>query len=203
MHYSMIYTIIAANLFQLALSQTIDPSTVDPSTRQKWCDDQQASCPLLCLQEGTSDPPTSNDCTAETLAFTCVCSNGLQPNASEYSQTIPYYECTEAGTQCVNNCPDGDSACQATCRTARPCGAQNPTRINTTTISTMTATTASGAAATDAADPTAAYTGFGPASTTGSGDDKSDARALVIGFGRSYGLALLSIGISAGFTFML
>ncbi|KAI4171482.1 MAG: hypothetical protein LQ343_004220 [Gyalolechia ehrenbergii] len=203
MHCPMILPIVASHLFQLAISQTIDPSTVDPSTRQKWCDDQQASCPLLCLQEGTSDAPTSNDCVADTLSYTCICSNGLQPNASEYSQTIPYYECTEANSQCVNNCPNGDSACQTSCRTAHPCGAQNPTRINTSTISTMAATTTGGAAATDAADATAAYTGFGSASTTGSGDDSSDARALVIGFGRSYGLALVFIGISAGFTFML
>ncbi|KAL8842533.1 MAG: hypothetical protein Q9170_000487 [Blastenia crenularia] len=193
----------AASLFQLVISQTIDPNTVDPATRQKWCDDQKASCPLLCLQQGVSDVPETNNCTAETLVYSCICSNGQQPNASEYSQTIPYYECTEAGTQCVNNCPKGDSACQTACRTAHPCGAQNPTRINTSTISTMSATPTSGSAATGGADSTAAYTGFGAASTTGSGGDSSDAETLAIGFGRSYGLALLFISISAGFTFLL
>ncbi|KAL8720497.1 MAG: hypothetical protein Q9225_002650 [Loekoesia sp. 1 TL-2023] len=205
MYHSMILAIVTTPLLQLAASQTIDPSTVDDSTKQKWCDDQQASCPLLCLQQGASDVPASNDCTADTLAYSCVCSNGQQPNASEYSQTIPFYECTEAGTQCVNNCPKSDSACQTACRTAHPCGAQNPTRINTSTISTMTmsATKTGGAAATSAADATAAYTGFGAASTTGSGGDSNDARALAIGFGRSYGLALVLVGVSAGFTFML
>lgn len=67
----------------------------------------------------------------------------------------------------------------------------------------MAATTTGGAAATSGADATAVYTGFGSASTTAGTGDSSDARALVIGFGRSYGLALVFIGISAGFMFML
>ncbi|KAL8714780.1 MAG: hypothetical protein Q9220_001293 [cf. Caloplaca sp. 1 TL-2023] len=130
--------------------------------------------------------------------------NGQQPNASEYSLTIPYYECTQSANLCVDNCPKGDSACQSTCRTAHPCGAQNPTRVNTSTISsTMAATATGGSAATDGAST--AYTGFGAASTTGSSSkgDSSDAGSFVVGFGRSYGLAAVFIGISAGFTFFL
>ncbi|KAL8804615.1 MAG: hypothetical protein Q9223_005634 [Gallowayella weberi] len=142
-----------------------------------------------------------------TLAYSCVCDNGLTPNASEYSQTVPYYECTEAATQCVNRCPKADSACQSQCRTAAPCGAQNPTRVNTSTISsTMSATsTGGGASATDASatDASAVYTGFGSSPTTGSGGSSSDAQALALGFGRSWGLAVVFVGVSAGFTFML
>ncbi|KAL8949213.1 MAG: hypothetical protein Q9222_004663 [Ikaeria aurantiellina] len=203
MHFLTIIALIAPTFFQLAISQTIDPSTVDDDTKQKWCNDQQASCPLLCLQQGASDTPSSNDCTAATLAYSCICSNGQQPNASEYSLTIPYYECTQSANLCVDNCPKGDSACQSTCRTAHPCGAQNPTRVNTSTISsTMSATATGGSAATD--DASAAYTGFGAATTTGSGGgDSSDAGSLVVGFGRSSGLAVVFVGISAGFIFSL
>lgn len=59
------------------------------------------------------------------------------------------------------------------------------------------------ASSTTDADTTAAFTGFGAASTTGSGGDSSDARALAIGLGKSYGLAMVFIGLSAGFTFLL
>ncbi|KAL8915724.1 MAG: hypothetical protein Q9172_006725 [Xanthocarpia lactea] len=201
MQYLTTFAVFSTLLIQTAVPQTIDPSTVDPGTKETWCNNQKASCPLLCLQEGASDVPTSNDCTPSTLVYSCVCDNGLTPNASEYSQTVPFYECTEAATQCVNRCPSDDSACQSRCRTAAPCGAQNPTRVNTTTSSTMSATaTGGGAAATDAS---AVYTGFGAASTTGSEDSSNNAQSLVIGFGRSWGLAVVFVGISAGFTFML
>ncbi|KAL8909403.1 MAG: hypothetical protein Q9207_000238 [Kuettlingeria erythrocarpa] len=224
MHYCTVLAISVACLLRLSEAQTIDPSTVSDETKTKWCNDQKAACPLLCLQQGASDEPTANDCTDSTLVYSCICSNGLQPNASEYSQTIPFYECQEAGNQCVARCPKTDSACQTTCRTANPCGAQvsetvlfpsaisssltlrqNPTRVNTSTISTMSATRTSQVTATSATDTdaTAAFTGFGAASTTGTGGDSSDAKALAIGLGRSYGLAVVFIGISAGFTFLL
>ncbi|KAL8865867.1 MAG: hypothetical protein Q9174_006649, partial [Haloplaca sp. 1 TL-2023] len=136
-----------------------------------------------------------------TLVFSCVCDNGLQPNASEYSQTIPFYECTEAATQCVNRCARGDSACQTSCRTANPCGAQNPTRVNTTTSSTMAATATGGSGASETGD-SEDYTGFGDAATTGSSDGASGAQSLVVGFGRVYGLAVIFVGVLVGF-FML
>lgn len=146
-----------------------------------------------------------------TLAYICLCDNGLTPNASEYSQTVPFYECTEAANQCVNRCPRGDSACQSQCRTASPCGAQNPTRVNTSTISSTMSATSTGGGGAAATDASAIYTGFGAASTTGSdsgsdsgsGGSSSNAQALAIGFGRSWGLAVVFVGISAGFTFML
>ncbi|KAL8839147.1 MAG: hypothetical protein Q9176_004650 [Flavoplaca citrina] len=53
----------------------------------------------------------------------------------------------------------------------------------------MAATATGGAAATDTAED---YTGFGDSET-----------ADAIGFGRSWGLAVVFVGISAGFTFML
>ena len=62
-----------------------------------------------------------------------------------------------------------------------------------------TATGGSGASETEDSE---AFTGFGDAATTGSSDGASGAQSLVIGFGRSYGLALVFIGVSAGF-FML
>ncbi|KAI4254033.1 MAG: hypothetical protein LQ352_003338 [Teloschistes flavicans] len=183
MHYFTTLVMLVTPLFQLVVPQYIDPSTVDDATKQKWCNDQQAACPLLCLQMNASDVPASNDCTASTLAFTCVCDNGLQPNASEYSQTVPYYECTESANHSLQ--------------------AQNPTRVNTSTISTMSATSTGGSSGSKETGASAVYTGFGAASTTGSSSGKSDAQSLIFGFGRSYGLAIVFIGVSAAFTFLL
>jgi len=149
--------------------------------------------------------PIITDVFQSTLAYSCVCSNGQQPNASQYSQTIPYYECTEAANQCVNNCAAGDSSCQSACRTDHPCGAQSPIRVNTSTISTMAATT-TGAGASGTADSTATgnvYTGFGGQPTGSSKSGAPATQALAIGFGRAYGLIMVLGGVMGGFMFML
>ena len=140
-----------------------------------------------------------------TLDYSCVCSNGQQPNASEYSQTIPYYECTTAATDCVNNCNSADSSCQSACRTAHPCGAQNPMRVNTSTVSsTMAAATSSGASATADSTAKGGYTGFGGSSkATGTSAATHQAQALALGFGRMYGLATVLACVCGGFMLML
>jgi len=193
-----------AGLVSFTLAQSIDPNSVDEATKEKWCQDQQSSCPLLCLQlPGTSKTPKSNFCTPSTLTFTCVCSNGQSPNASQYSQTIPYYECTQAATDCVNNCAQGDSSCQSACRSDHPCGAQDPVRVNTSTISSMTATT-TGAASDSTATGSNTFTGFGGSPTNPSKTGAAPkVQALALGFGRTYGLAMVLAGVMGGFMVML
>ena len=71
------------------------------------------------------------------MSFSCVCSDGQSPNASEFSQTIPYFLCTETNNECVKNCESGDNKCASDCRDNNPCGAQEPTRLNTSTITSM------------------------------------------------------------------
>ncbi len=73
------------------------------------------------------------------LSYGCLCGNNLQPNVSEYSLTLPYFVCTEWGTQCVNAC-GSDNTCASACRQDHPCGAQRPkTNYTTTTSSSETA----------------------------------------------------------------
>ena len=145
--------------------------------------------------------------TQSSLAYSCVCNNGQQPNASQYSQTIPYYECTQAGTDCVNKCEQTDSSCQSACRSDNPCGAQNPTRVNTSTISTMTATTTSGGSSSKTASTSATntFTGFGGSSATASSKSVAPARiqGLALGFGGEYGLLVVLGGMMGGFMFLL
>ncbi|RDW73174.1 hypothetical protein BP6252_07081 [Coleophoma cylindrospora] len=192
----------AAVVFGARAQYTIDPNSVPLSTRTAWCQSQIASCPLLCLQlQGDSSTTTANDCDASSLTFDCICGNGLSPNASEYSQTLPYFICTEYDTQCVTAC-NGDTTCQAACRDDHPCGAQNPTRVNTSTSSSMSSTaTGAGSSAT----APVVYTGLGgnAATKTGSSSSatstsKSGAQAA-LDLGRSYGLAVVFAGLFAGF----
>ncbi|OBT70139.1 hypothetical protein VE03_00575 [Pseudogymnoascus sp. 23342-1-I1] len=174
----------------------IDPSSVVISTREVWCNDQKSTCPLLCTQyPGGSMTTAANDCDAETLTYDCTCGNGLSPNMTEYSLTIPFHICIEWGQQCVANC-GGVNTCQAACTEDHPCGAQDPSRGN------ATATTTSGApAATSTA--AVAHDGFGTdsSSTTTGGTTAATPNAALaaLDVGRSFGLSIVFAGIFAAF----
>lgn len=195
-------------LAALASTQTIVPSSVPLATRQAWCTSQKASCPLLCSQTNKgSTSYTSNTCDATTLDWTCVCTNGITPNASQYSQTIPYFECTEYNTQCVSNC-GGVSSCQAACRQDHPCGAQDPTRVNSSSISPTASKSGSGSSGSAAATTT----GFGSFGGAGNGGSQATStgksssagvRTTAINVGQTYGFAVVCAGIFAGFGLML
>jgi hypothetical protein len=182
----------------------IDPNSVALSIRTSWCQSQISTCPLLCLQlPGESSTTDANDCDPTNLTYDCVCGNGMSPNASEYSQTLPYFICTEYGNQCVAGC-GGDTTCQSNCRSQHPCGAQNPTRVNSTTTSaTMTSTTVPAGATSGTAG--VVYTGLGGAAATtapSSSTTKSGAQAA-LDLGRSYGLVAVFVSIFAGFAFVM
>jgi len=204
--------VMATALFSMSAhaQYAIDPSSVPISTRTSWCQSQLASCPLLCLQnQGSTDSTTTaNDCDPQTLTYDCVCGNGLTPSLANYSQTIPYFECTEFGNQCVAAC-GGDTACQSACRANNPCGAQNPTRINTTSTSSMASTTTLPAGA-SSGTAGVVYTGLGggavatPTGSSGSGSDtKKNGSQTALDLGRSYGLAVVFASLFAGFALVL
>lgn len=198
-----------------ATAQTIDPNSVPLATRDAWCTSQISACPLICTQETNGSAATySNTCDATTLDYSCVCDNGLSPNISEYSQTIPYFTCTESNNQCRLNCGLGNNACAAACVDDHPCGAQNPTRVNTTaTVSGTSAAT--GAASSGSGSATSIYSGFGSASSStgsassGNGNSNSgsthssSAASVVVNFGQIYGLGVVAAGIITGFAVLL
>jgi len=141
----------------------------------------------------------ANTCDPTTLVYSCICSNGLSPNSSQYSQTIPYFECTEYNSQCVSAC-NGDSACQSACVQDHPCGAQSPIRVNTSTITTMRATSTPTAAAS-----TVVYSGFGNSATataTAASKSSNGAAHMALKIGEMYGLGILAAGISLGLAIM-
>jgi hypothetical protein len=132
------------------------------------------------------------------LTYGCVCANGMQPNVSEYTLTLPYFVCTEWGSQCVANCTD--SACQSDCREKHPCGALEPTQQNTTTSSTMSATGTSTATATGSNQ---VFTGLAGGSSSTSNSPNGSAAPLSVDFGAVYSLMIVVGSLFAGFALML
>ncbi|KAK2625552.1 hypothetical protein QTJ16_004864 [Diplocarpon rosae] len=198
--------VLATAFFSLNVNSqavyTIDPNSVSLAIRQGWCNSQQSTCPLLCLQlQGDSSTTEANDCDAESLTYDCICGNGLTPNLTEYSQTVPYFTCTEYGSQCVAAC-NGNSLCQSECREDHPCGAQNPTRVNLSTVTTSSTKPPAGATS------GVVYNGLGDAgsTTSPSGAEATGTKSgseMALDAGRAYGLAVVLAGIFAGFTLIL
>lgn len=209
------FAVAAFSALVATVTAQIDPNSIDIATRDFWCTSQIAACPLICTQETDGSAAVySNDCDATTLVYSCVCDNGLAPNVSEYSQTIPYFTCTESNNQCRTACGLANNACAAACVENNPCGAQNPTRVNVTSTASGTAT-ATGTGAGSSGDSTAVYSGFGSsASSTGAAEGgnsnsnsnsntKSGASRVIVNFGQMYGLGVVAAGIFAGFAMLL
>ncbi|SMR51233.1 unnamed protein product [Zymoseptoria tritici ST99CH_1E4] len=216
-------TLLFATAINAQDQYAINPTTVNETVRDFWCTQQQAQCPLICLQEVTNDDATtqSNDCNPTILTYACVCSDGTSPNISEYSQTLPFFICQEWGNQCVANCGGNDATCQTACREQHPCGAQNPKKANSrNSTSTATATegststmAAGGMKTTDASGATrAVYTqalGAGPTSSKGSGGNGGNTsgavrfRGWALGAGQTFGGLALAGAFFGGFAVLL
>ncbi|KAJ4383024.1 hypothetical protein N0V86_002251 [Didymella sp. IMI 355093] len=183
----------------------IDPDSVSSSDRQYWCDQNEAQCPLICLQQPgvTSSTTDDNECDPDNLTYSCVCDNGVSPNITEYSQTLPFYICQEWGNQCVTGC-NGDNTCANSCRADHPCGAQSPYKGNATSSSMSAATaSATGSASGSAASSAIPVTGFGgAAATTGAGGSTGAAAATYVP-GAATSMAVLFGSVFFGFAVLL
>ncbi|CAI2168076.1 6519_t:CDS:2 [Funneliformis geosporum] len=97
---------------------SFDPNTVDPNTKATWCNDQTTTCTNICNDNG-SGGVSINYCKADTLEYSCVCANGITPNSTEYTQTIPYFMCIADQETCTKNCgpaaQDCVNGCQKNC----------------------------------------------------------------------------------------
>ncbi|KAH9879418.1 hypothetical protein J1614_002858 [Plenodomus biglobosus] len=183
---------------------TIDPNTVSESDRTYWCDQNEAQCPLICLQQPgvTSMTTTENTCDPEALTYTCVCENGIAPNITQYSQTLPFFICQAWGNNCVAGC-QGDNTCQDKCRSEHPCGAQSPFLGNASLSSTTaTASRTGGASATNVIP----VTGFGGQQATGTGSASSgNTGAASVGFVPNAALSMAAVvgSVFLGFAILL
>jgi hypothetical protein len=159
----------------------------------------------LCTQfPGGSLTTSANDCDPETLTFDCVCGNGLSPNMTEYSLTIPFHICIEWGQQCVAGC-GGVNTCQAACTEQHPCGAQVP-RTNATSTTTSGQPSATGGSDSTESGAPVVHNGFGDSSTTttgGSSPVSTGAAQAAVNIGKSYGLSIVFAGIFAAFALVM
>lgn len=123
-----------------------------------------------------------------------MCDNGATPNATKFSQTIPYFICEEENKQCVEQCDD--SSCQSDCREDHPCGAQNPDRV--TSMSHRPRPTVT----TTSSSSDVVYTGLGGDSQDQGGGGSGAGRLAVEG-GRLYGSGIMVAGFLAGFALLI
>ncbi|KAK1716657.1 hypothetical protein BDP67DRAFT_488083 [Colletotrichum lupini] len=214
---STVFAVAAAFVATAQADYYVEPSSVPLATRstnfcypcspgntypvvgdlaKAWCADEKNTCPIICQQV---EPRTTlvNDCDPETLTYGCICGDKNQPNMTEYSLTLPYHVCQEYGNQCVKACGLGANQCSSNCRQNNPCGAQNPTRQN----STSTAGTAT-ASATASETSGAIYTGLGDSGSSSSGSS-SGSGAAALEMGRSAGLAVLVGSLIGGAALLL
>lgn len=92
--------------------------------------------------------------------------------------------------------------------TDNPCGAKNPTRVNTSTISSTMSKTATGTSGGSAATSDTFAT-LGSSQTTAAGGDGSNANGdsgasqLALDLGKNWGLAVVLGGVFAGVALVL
>lgn len=217
MYFSTSVAVALASLLSAVSAQTyfpVNPEEIDLGTKQTWCLNQISSCGLLCLDQ-KSGSGFVNDCDVETLQYQCICADNTVPNATEYSQTIPFFLCTYQVQNCIQNCGQFDPTCAEVCRTGRVCGASNPTRQTSTASGADKTTSAPSPTGTDDSgdDDDAAFdaktTDKSASKTTGAADDDDDApaetggskadkddkpnAAIKLGSGYTFSIMILSI----------
>ncbi|RKP08945.1 hypothetical protein THASP1DRAFT_29267 [Thamnocephalis sphaerospora] len=115
--------------------ESLDPAKVRSSDKTQWCILQRSTCYNVCVDKG--ERTRDNTCNAGTLAWTCLCTNNVVPNTTEYTQTIPYFTCQYDLTSCTNDCK-GLESCVNNCRKQYVCGATDPPKGNGTETNTTT-----------------------------------------------------------------
>lgn len=190
--HSFVHVVLLAvsSLLSTSVAQTFNASSVPSDTRDAWCNDQVAQCPRLCSDLDKST--VTNECFPDNLVYTCLCSDNVTPNVTQYSQTIPYYECTVEQSDCVTACGLSDNDCSNACKEKFVCGATDPKKGNKTLASQSATATSSGATS------TGTDTGTGFAKADGSSDSGSGAGALLLEAAHAYELGLVAAGIAVG-----
>ncbi|CAI6278381.1 unnamed protein product [Periconia digitata] len=197
MRSSLALSLLAAVGFVAAQEQyTIDPNSVPKNTRDYWCKMSKTQCPLICLQQpGVKTSNTiNNDCDADALTYACTCDNNVSPNITMYTQTLPYFICTEWGTQCRKDC-GSDNTCADKCTADHPCGASEPFKGNASASASASGTPSATSSGSGGADSTAPVEA--PFGNSGNEPERNAASTLTT-FGATYGMAMTLVGVFAG-----
>ncbi|KUJ23360.1 uncharacterized protein LY89DRAFT_713842 [Mollisia scopiformis] len=127
MFLNIFVAITTVTFVSLAFAQTntttINPSDVDLTTRDEWCQSQVNTCGTLC-----SGDPNTNSCDPDTLSDNCTCApSNSTPDLAAYTQTLPTFICEYLYTNC-NSSAAGNASAQADYKTniGDTCGTLNP-----------------------------------------------------------------------------
>ncbi|KAL2866766.1 uncharacterized protein BJX67DRAFT_127281 [Aspergillus lucknowensis] len=177
----MIYTTLILTLVApiLAANYTFPPGfnlgLVDDQKKASWCLGQRNACPEIC-----GGSARDNRCDAQTLDFTCTCSNGTDADVALYEDTIPFYVCQENYGQCINlsTTQDGDDECTDG---LNQCGSLNASApVSTSTPTSTSAPTETGSSNEDDSQTTPT-----PTDSSDSPEETDGAMSLM----QNYGLA--------------
>ncbi|KAJ8058337.1 hypothetical protein OCU04_012529 [Sclerotinia nivalis] len=169
---------------------TIDPSTVDASTRAQWCTAQINTCGTLC-----NGAINDNTCDTINLNFSCTCtSNSSAPGLQYYTQTLPTYICEQVYANCIA-AGENDAAAQRLCtqNEVSNCGHLNPDDY----------TPAAASSSSSSASATATSTSTTTATTASASAAASTGAASALNIGREYGTGILAAGIAGVFGLIL
>ncbi|KAF2417709.1 hypothetical protein EJ08DRAFT_599835 [Tothia fuscella] len=163
----------------------IQPDSIALSSREFWCATELVSCPAVC-----GNTTISNQCDAQTLSYSCICNATYAPDMSIYTETIPYYLCTEWSNQCVVQSAGNDTFDLISCR-ATSCGTLNPNPRRAKSSSTIAIVESSATSVAPNNPPTPSQTRVSPApmsSGLSSGAKGGIAAAVIIAFALLGGL---------------
>ncbi|EHA53634.1 hypothetical protein MCOR27_001718 [Pyricularia oryzae] len=133
--------------FNMSYTPDLSPAKVTLAQKAEWCRGETIVCDKLC--GAPSQIPKTNDCSSDTLAFSCICQNGTAPGLQYYQNSLPSFICEETFKQC-EAARAGDANGQKDCKTGvqSKCGTQSADKATsggsngatTTTDSTPRAT---------------------------------------------------------------
>ncbi|GJJ68705.1 hypothetical protein EMPS_01051 [Entomortierella parvispora] len=147
----MIGTVTSRTLRVLAIAifasaacvAAFDPQSVNNITRLTWCEMQVGFCTNVCQELTNGAQYQLNDCNTESLAYDCICEGNVVPNVTEYTLTIPYFECVTDVQNCIGRCPQSDNGCYSVCK-QRNCTAEFPKKYNQTLPTALATPTSTG-----------------------------------------------------------
>ncbi|KAF3764916.1 hypothetical protein M406DRAFT_356729 [Cryphonectria parasitica EP155] len=133
-------TMVAA---QNSTEFTINVSEITDTERNTWCIAQENTCSELCAND-----PIGNTCDYTTLDYYCTCQNGSEPGLQYYTETIDYFVCEQAYSDCITEY-ENDQQAQANCTTsiADHCGTLDPSDATTSSSTTSSAASSGTASA--------------------------------------------------------
>jgi hypothetical protein len=144
---------------------TVDPNTIELTTRTEWCNAEFNTCGILC-----GGNTKANSCSPTDLKFVCTCSNGTAPGLEYYIQTMPTLLCEVAFSECIEK-NTGNSQGQGKCKTdiKSKCGTLDPTKAQVGDGGSGSSSSSTTTAAPTGLGTTTAAGGAAPTSTSGAG----------------------------------